>query len=66
MAYMEGSLSMRALLGAVLGLICVAEFSADGFAQTAPADKPGRRVLTLQELTKPIDIKYAADKGCTS
>ena len=51
-----GGRDMRALVGAVLGLICVAEFSADGFAQTPPTNKPGRRTLTIEELTKPLDI----------
>jgi hypothetical protein len=55
---------LGALLGAVLGLICVAEFSAGGFAQTAPTDKdrPGRRILTLEELIKPYDVKTPPKK----
>jgi hypothetical protein len=43
-------------MGAVLGLICAAGFSANGFAQTAPTDKPSRRNLTLEELIKPLHV----------
>ena len=61
----SGSVSIRALLGAALALICAAEFPADGFAQTAPTDKdrPSRRTLTLEELIKPLDVKTLPEKG---